>query len=209
MSSEEVVSYRKLFDRKSKNGKLSGREAVEFLQKSKLDRRVLKKIWSVGSGGDVALSAKTFVGVMRLIAFAQKGGDPSSLAVLPKMLPLAVLEGVEIPKETSSEKYLRLRSEHFAGVFRYLVRQSNSTNMTLHGKVVAMFFRQSNLPNEILRDVWNIAVQGKQVMFMDFQAFSRGMDLVQRAQQGLSMKDLYVRVYVSHFQLELFNTNKF
>ena len=188
------MSYRKLFDRVSKNGKLSGREAVEFLQKSKLDRRVLKKIWSVGSGGDVALSSTSFVAVMRLIAFAQKGGDPSSLAVLPKMLPLAVLEGVEIPKETSSEKYLRLRSEHFAGVFRYLVRQSNSTNMTLHGKVVAMFFRQSNLPNEILRDVWNIAVQGKQVMFMDFQAFSRGMDLVQRAQQGLSMKDLSVRI---------------
>tara|TARA_B100000161_G_C33246569_1_gene279477 strand:- start:210 stop:461 length:252 start_codon:yes stop_codon:yes gene_type:complete len=82
-------------------------------------------------------------------------------------------------------------------------------NMTLHAKVVVMFFRQSNLPNEILRDVWNIAVQGKQVMFMDFQAFSRGMDLVQRAQQGLSVKDLSVRVYVSHFQLELFNTNKF
>ena len=67
-------------------------------------------------------------------------------------------------------------------------------NMTLHAKVVVMFFRQSNLPNEILRDVWNIAVQGKQVMFMDFQAFSRGMDLVQRAQQGLSMKDLSVRI---------------
>ena len=193
MSSAEVKSYEKLFDIvKSTDGKLSGREAVQFLQKSKLDRRVLKKIWSVGSGGDVALSRETFVAVMRLIAFAQKGGDPSSLAVLPKLLPLATLEGVEIPQETPIEKYLRLRSEHFAGVFQYLLRQSNSTNMTLHGKVVAMFFRQSNLPNGVLRDVWNIAVQGKQVMFMDFQAFARGMDLVQRAQQGLSIKDLSV-----------------
>jgi hypothetical protein len=190
---DDAITYYKLFDEVSENGKLSGRKAVPFLQKSNLDRSVLKKIWTVGSAGAMELSRETFINVMRLVALAQNGGDPNSLSALNnKILPLAKLEGVSMPKEIPSEKYLRLRTKHFAGVFQYLVRQSNSGNMTLHGKVVAVFFLQSNLPNSTLRDVWNIAVQGKQVMFMDFQAFARGMDLVQRAQQGLSITDLSV-----------------
>jgi hypothetical protein len=62
----------------SKQGVLSGSDAVNFMMKAKLDRFMLKTIWSLADANDNGFLVRSeFAVAMRLIALSQTGHTPS------------------------------------------------------------------------------------------------------------------------------------
>lgn len=81
---EERGIYSSLFDVACTKGsnKVEGKDGVDFLKRSGLDKEILKKIWTIAAQpGSISLNKEEFYIALRLVALAQAGKEVSPQAI--------------------------------------------------------------------------------------------------------------------------------
>ncbi|SPO05707.1 related to EDE1 protein [Cephalotrichum gorgonifer] len=153
---------------------VTGEVAVSFFEKTRLDTRVLGKIWQIADTENRGfLTPAGFSVALRLIGHAQAGREPSP-ELARQSGPLPRFDGVPVPSPSpasppppaalqaqgSGGGPVRIppltpdRVAQFSGLFE---RQSLGPGNVLPGDQAKQIFEKSGLPNETLGLVWQLA----------------------------------------------------
>ncbi|KAI2642050.1 hypothetical protein GGS21DRAFT_537300 [Xylaria nigripes] len=170
LSPEEKRVYGLLFRQADTEGVgvVTGEVAVQFFEKTRLDSRILGEIWQIADRENRGFLEATGFGVaLRLIAHAQAGREPTSELALQQG-PLPKFDGVNIgpapapaslPQQSSGAGPIRIPSLTPEKVSQYaaIFENQNLQNGILPGGPAKTIFEKSQLPNEVLGRIWQLA----------------------------------------------------
>eukprot|EP00741_Cyanophora_paradoxa_P003371 tig00000692_g3276.t1 len=206
LTEQERKFYEQLFQMadQDRDGRINGAEA-QFLMKSGISRDVLKQVWAAASGGQPSLGRAEFNIAMRLVLLAQQGTPtPSLTAVAARALngsSLPRFEGIQPPAPTPAAGFgapsmpgmpaapgaaggpgpvTPQDRANYEGYFKTL-----DTDMDgfVTGEQAKEFFGKSNLPSNVLAQIWVLADQNKDRK-LDKDEFCIAMHLVNYKRTG-------------------------
>ncbi|GAW22019.1 hypothetical protein ANO14919_115530 [Xylariales sp. No.14919] len=170
LSPEEKRVYGLLFRQADTEnvGVVTGEVAVQFFEKTRLDSRVLGEIWQIADRENRGFLEATGFGVaLRLIGHAQAGREPTAELALQQG-PLPKFDGINIgpapapaplQQQASGTTPIRIppltpeKVSQYAAIFE---NQSLQNGM-LPGGPAKTIFEKSQLPNEVLGRIWQLA----------------------------------------------------
>ncbi|KAI9295710.1 hypothetical protein K502DRAFT_324181 [Neoconidiobolus thromboides FSU 785] len=170
-------------------GFLDGNQAVPYFKKSNLDPSTLSKIWQMADlKNEGLLRFPGFKVAMKLIAMAQNGRT-LALSHLSGACPLPTFDGIIIPTSRSSSRSTRgsfsrspfdqvsnspfdslaSNSRKFSKIpfsdaqkYYRIFQKASFGEDVLDGNSVRDIMMKSNIPVEILKDIWNVSdTEGK------------------------------------------------
>lgn len=170
LSPEEKRVYGLLFNQADteKVGVVTGEIAVQFFEKTRLDSRILGEIWQIADRENRGFLEATGFGVaLRLIGHAQASREPSADLALQQG-PLPKFDGITIgpppapaplQQQTSGAGPIRIPSLTPEKVSQYAAIFESQTlqNGILPGGPAKTIFEKSQLPNEVLGRIWQLA----------------------------------------------------
>ncbi|KAI1825348.1 hypothetical protein F4861DRAFT_501739 [Xylaria intraflava] len=169
LSPEEKRVYGLLFRQADTEnvGVVTGEIAVQFFEKTRLDSRILGEIWQIADRENRGFLEATGFGVaLRLIAHAQAGREPTSELALQQG-PLPKFDGIHIgpaptpalQQQASGTVPIRIPSLTPEKVSQYAAIFENQSlqNGILPGGPAKTIFEKSQLPNEVLGRIWQLA----------------------------------------------------
>ncbi|DBB00571.1 TPA: hypothetical protein ACH3X3_002269 [Trebouxia sp. C0006] len=193
---------------KDKDGAVSGAEAVEFFQRSKLPQATLFQVWNMVAGDTPALNKPQFYSTLRLISLAQRSGGTLQeaqarsllIGVGPQVPPpqMAGLETKVIASINSSwthnpggniqaqQPESSFPAMQPADAVRYqsmFQQMDNNRDGYVQGGDCFGAFMQWGLPKGTLKDVW-AAVAGDQG-YLSQQQFVQCLYLMDNAKRGI------------------------
>ncbi|KAI3317494.1 hypothetical protein HD806DRAFT_367376 [Xylariaceae sp. AK1471] len=175
LSIEEKRVYGLLFRQADTEsvGVVTGEIAVQFFEKTRLDSRILGEIWQIADRENRGfLEAAGFGVALRLIGHAQAGREPTPDLALQQG-PLPKFEGVNIgpapapapaapaplQQQGSGTGPIRIppltpeKVSQYAAIFE----NQHLQNGILPGGPAKLIFEKSQLPNEVLGRIWQLA----------------------------------------------------
>ncbi|KAI8630966.1 hypothetical protein F5Y19DRAFT_41462 [Xylariaceae sp. FL1651] len=170
LSPEEKRVYGLLFRQADTEGVgvVTGEVAVQFFEKTRLDSRILGEIWQIADRENRGfLEAAGFGVALRLIGHAQAGREPSKDLALQQG-PLPKFDGIVIgpapapaplQQQGSGTGPIRIppltpeKVSQYAAIFE----NQNLQNGMLPGGPAKLIFEKSQLPNEVLGRIWQLA----------------------------------------------------
>ncbi|KAI0203052.1 hypothetical protein F4808DRAFT_449381 [Astrocystis sublimbata] len=171
LSPEEKRVYGLLFRQADTEsvGVVTGEIAVQFFEKTRLDSRILGEIWQIADRENRGFLEATGFGVaLRLIGHAQAGREPTSDLALQQG-PLPKFDGISIGPPPAAAP-LQQQTSGTGGPIRippltpdkvsqYAAIFENQTlqNGLLPGGPAKTIFEKSQLPNEVLGRIWQLA----------------------------------------------------
>jgi hypothetical protein len=179
----EVTYFDELFQRADSDGDgvVGGREGVNFLLKSGLPRNQLRHVWDLASEGGASLSREQFYNAMRLLALVQAGHKIDA----PEVLTDTSLLLLKLPV------FLAGTALEQRNIYEDLWQSApKAQSESMSGQEAVAYFRQSKLPDETLRTVWNLAAAESQRL--DAARFTTAMRLIAAAQQGHDIRTINV-----------------
>uniref|UniRef100_A0A3Q3XFK0 Uncharacterized protein n=1 Tax=Mola mola TaxID=94237 RepID=A0A3Q3XFK0_MOLML len=167
-------------------GKISARDAAQFLKQSGLSDSTLGKIWDLADSDRKAMlnAHKGFFIALRLVASAQSGND-ISLTNLSQNLAAPKLRETSSPllshSKTGTDSQWAIRLDEkgkFEGIFESL----SPVNGLLSGDKVRPILINSKLPLDVLGKIWDLSDVDKDG-HLDKEEFTVVMHLVYRAME--------------------------
>ncbi|USW53520.1 Putative EH domain, EF-hand domain, UBA-like superfamily, EF-hand domain pair protein [Septoria linicola] len=175
LSPEEKRAFAFLFQQADKDqlGVVTGENAVNFFERTKVSPDVLGEIWQIADTENRGfLSKPGFCMVLRLIGHYQSGKQPSSELAF-KAGPVPKFEGLQIPgvgappaaapaaiqPQLSGSAPIRVppldpgKVQQYSGLFE----RSGAQNGLLDGGTAKSIFERAGLPNETLGRIWMLA----------------------------------------------------
>ncbi|TGJ80152.1 hypothetical protein E0Z10_g8619 [Xylaria hypoxylon] len=170
LSPEEKRVYGLLFRQADTEsvGVVTGEIAVQFFEKTRLDSRVLGEIWQIADRENRGFLEATGFGVaLRLIGHAQAGREPTPELALQQG-PLPKFDGINIgpapapaplQQQASGTAPIRIPPLTPEKVSQYAAIFENQSlhNGLLPGGPAKTIFEKSQLPNEVLGRIWQLA----------------------------------------------------
>ncbi|KAI1431791.1 hypothetical protein GGR50DRAFT_677567 [Xylaria sp. CBS 124048] len=170
LSPEEKRVYGLLFRQADTEsvGVVTGEIAVQFFEKTRLDSRILGEIWQIADRENRGFLEATGFGIaLRLIAHAQAGREPTAELALQQG-PLPKFDGINIgpapappalQQQASGAVPIRIPSLTPEKVSQYaaIFENQNLQNGILPGGPAKTIFEKSQLPNEVLGRIWQLA----------------------------------------------------
>ncbi|KAI0542068.1 hypothetical protein GGR58DRAFT_453873 [Xylaria digitata] len=170
LSPEEKRVYGLLFRQADTDnvGVVTGEVAVQFFEKTRLDSRVLGEIWQIADRENRGFLEATGFGVaLRLIGHAQASREPTSELALQQG-PLPKFDGINIgpapapaplQQQASGNAPIRIPPLTPEKVSQYAAIFENQSlqNGILPGGPAKTIFEKSQLPNEVLGRIWQLA----------------------------------------------------
>ncbi|KAI1173043.1 hypothetical protein F4777DRAFT_478481 [Nemania sp. FL0916] len=178
LSPEEKRVYGLLFRQADTEnvGVVTGEVAVQFFEKTRLDSRVLGEIWQIADRENRGFLEATGFGVaLRLIGHAQAGREPTSelalqqgslpkfdginIAPPPAPAPAPAPAPSPLQQQSSGSGPIRIPPLTPEKVSQYAAIFENQSlqNGILPGGPAKTIFEKSQLPNEILGRIWQLA----------------------------------------------------
>ncbi|KAI8342521.1 hypothetical protein BC941DRAFT_466189 [Chlamydoabsidia padenii] len=169
LNPQETQAYGQLFKlaSQSKNGIVTGSEAVQFFASSGVPNEILSDIWETADRDNVGyLTPETFSIALKLIACAQHGqevADPiiSTVVALPQFKGIQTdIAGVTSPRiNNSNNNYDPANTITPAEREKYynIFRAHQPTNGVLDASRARNVFLKSKLPTETLGQIWALA----------------------------------------------------
>lgn len=193
---------------KDRDGVVSGGEAVEFFQRSKLPQSTLFQVWNMVAGDSAALNKPQFYSTLRLISLAQRSGGQlqeaqarSVLIGVGPQVPPPQMTGLEtkVPASINSswthspagpsqqaQPESNFPPMQQADAIRYqsmFQQMDNDRDGFVQGGDCFGAFMQWGLPKGTLKDVW-AAVAGDEG-FLSQQQFVQCLYLMDNAKRGI------------------------
>ncbi|KAI8947382.1 hypothetical protein F4801DRAFT_511438 [Xylaria longipes] len=170
LSPEEKRVYGLLFRQADTEGVgvVTGEIAVQFFEKTRLDSRILGEIWQIADRENRGFLEATGFGVaLRLIGHAQANREPTSELALQQG-PLPKFDGISIgpppapaplQQQSSGPGPIRIPPLTPEKVSQYAAIFENQSlqNGILPGGPAKTIFEKSQLPNEVLGRIWQLA----------------------------------------------------
>ncbi|KAI0407062.1 hypothetical protein F4802DRAFT_555492 [Xylaria palmicola] len=170
LSPEEKRVYGLLFRQADTEsvGVVTGEVAVQFFEKTRLDSRILGEIWQIADRENRGFLEATGFGVaLRLIGHAQAGREPTAELALQQG-PLPKFDGISIgpapapaplQQQSSGAGPIRIPPLTPEKVSQYAAIFENQSlqNGVLPGGPAKTIFEKSQLPNEVLGRIWQLA----------------------------------------------------
>ncbi|KAI0445535.1 hypothetical protein F4803DRAFT_560047 [Xylaria telfairii] len=170
LSPEEKRVYGLLFRQADTEsvGVVTGEVAVQFFEKTRLDSRILGEIWQIADRENRGFLEATGFGVaLRLIGHAQASREPTSDLALQQG-PLPKFDGINIgpapapaplQQQASGTGPIRIPPLTPEKVSQYAAIFENQSlqNGILPGGPAKTIFEKSQLPNEVLGRIWQLA----------------------------------------------------
>ncbi|KAI0873895.1 hypothetical protein GGS24DRAFT_461561 [Hypoxylon argillaceum] len=172
LSPEEKRVYGLLFRQADTEsvGVVTGEIAVQFFEKTRLDSRILGEIWQIADRENRGFLEATGFGIaLRLIGHAQAGREPTSELALQQG-PLPKFDGINIgpapapapaplQQQASGTGPIRIPPLTPEKVSQYAAIFENQSlqNGILPGGPAKTIFEKSQLPNEVLGRIWQLA----------------------------------------------------
>ncbi|KAI0506577.1 hypothetical protein F5B22DRAFT_441766 [Xylaria bambusicola] len=170
LSPEEKRVYGLLFRQADTEnvGVVTGEIAVQFFEKTRLDSRILGEVWQIADRENRGFLEATGFGVaLRLIGHAQAGREPTSELALQQG-PLPKFDGINIgpapapaplQQQASGTGPIRIPPLTPEKVSQYAAIFENQSlqNGILPGGPAKTIFEKSQLPNEVLGRIWQLA----------------------------------------------------
>ncbi|KAI1271522.1 hypothetical protein F5Y07DRAFT_392693 [Xylaria sp. FL0933] len=178
LSPEEKRVYGLLFRQADTEGVgvVTGEIAVQFFEKTRLDSRILGEIWQIADRENRGFLEATGFGVaLRLIGHAQAGREPTTELALQQG-PLPKFDGINIgpapapapapvpapaplQQQASGTGPIRIPPLTPEKVSQYAAIFENQSlqNGILPGGPAKTIFEKSQLPNEVLGRIWQLA----------------------------------------------------
>lgn len=158
-------------------GVVTGEIAVKFFEKTRLDSRILGEIWQLADQENRGFLTPAGFGIaLRLIGHAQAGREPSLQVALqpgpiprfdgftpappPPLAPAPTGSPQPISAQGTGNAPIRIppltpdKVAQYAGLFE---RQQLQPGNLLGGEQARQIFERSNLPNETLGRIWQLA----------------------------------------------------
>ncbi|KAG8164249.1 hypothetical protein KVR01_006167 [Diaporthe batatas] len=158
-------------------GVVTGEVAVKFFEKTRLDSRILGEIWQLADQENRGFLTPAGFGIaLRLIGHAQAGREPSLQVALqpgpiprfdgftpappPPLAPAPTGSPQPISAQGTGNAPIRIppltpdKVAQYAGLFE---RQQLQPGNLLGGEQARQIFERSNLPNETLGRIWQLA----------------------------------------------------
>ncbi|KAI1269587.1 hypothetical protein F5Y18DRAFT_104149 [Xylariaceae sp. FL1019] len=148
---------------------VTGEIAVQFFEKTKLDSRILGEIWQIADRENRGfLEAGGFGIALRLIGHCQAGREPTAELALQQG-PLPKFDGINIgpapapaplQQQGSGAAQIRippLTSEKVSQYAAIFENQNLQPGNVLPGGPAKTIFEKSQLPNEVLGRIWQLA----------------------------------------------------
>ncbi|KAG6354711.1 hypothetical protein INS49_004729 [Diaporthe citri] len=157
-------------------GVVTGEIAVKFFEKTRLDSRILGEIWQLADQENRGFLTPAGFGIaLRLIGHAQAGREPSLQVALqpgpiprfdgftpapPPLAPAPTGSPQPISAQGTGNAPIRIppltpdKVAQYAGLFE---RQQLQPGSLLGGEQARQIFERSNLPNETLGRIWQLA----------------------------------------------------
>ncbi|KAI0974894.1 hypothetical protein F4678DRAFT_485873 [Xylaria arbuscula] len=170
LSPEEKRVYGLLFRQADTEavGVVTGEIAVQFFEKTRLDSRILGEVWQIADRENRGFLEATGFGVaLRLIGHAQAGREPTAELALQQG-PLPKFDGINIgpaptpaplQQQASGTVPIRIppltpeKVSQYATIFEH----QSLHNGILPGGPAKTIFEKSQLPNEVLGRIWQLA----------------------------------------------------
>ncbi|GAP83790.2 putative UBA TS-N domain-containing protein [Rosellinia necatrix] len=170
LSPEEKRVYGLLFHQADTEGVgvVTGEIAVQFFEKTRLDSRILGEIWQIADRENRGFLEATGFGVaLRLIGHAQASREPTPDLALQQG-PLPKFDGINIgpapapaplQQQASGTVPIRIPPLTPEKVSQYAAIFENQSlqNGLLAGGPAKTIFEKSQLPNEVLGRIWQLA----------------------------------------------------
>ena len=173
---------------------LGGREAVAFLQRSGLDKPILKAIWAAANlRGRATLNVREFVIAMRLVALTQTDSLPQErvtrdlvIQTAQRYIPFPKIEGVHLPSPSPPQpqpqvaaggRYPAITPEDQQKYDTIFVASDTDHDGYMDGRSCVELFIKSGLEKPILSQIWKLSdIDGD--ARLDKDEFSVAMHLV-------------------------------
>ncbi len=173
---------------------LGGREAVAFLQRSGLDKPILKAIWAAANlRGGATLNVREFVIAMRLVALTQTDSLPQErvtrdlvIQTAQRYIPFPKIEGVHLPSPSPPQpqpqvaaggRYPAITPEDQQKYDTIFVASDTDHDGYMDGRSCVELFIKSGLEKPILSQIWKLSdIDGD--ARLDKDEFSVAMHLV-------------------------------
>ena len=172
---------------------LGGREAVAFLQRSGLDKSILKAIWSAANlRGGATLNVREFVIAMRLVALTQTDSLPQErvtrdlvIQTAQRYIPFPKIDGVFLQSASppaaapvaSGGRYPAITPEDQHKYDTIFVASDTDHDGYMDGRSCVELFIKSGLEKPILSQIWKLSdIDGDTKL--DKDEFSVAMHLV-------------------------------
>ncbi|KAI1368912.1 hypothetical protein F5Y08DRAFT_206972 [Xylaria arbuscula] len=171
LSPEEKRVYGLLFRQADTEsvGVVTGEVAVQFFEKTRLDSRILGEVWQIADRENRGFLEATGFGVaLRLIGHAQAGREPTSELALQQG-PLPKFDGINIGPPPASPAPLQQQSSGTGPIrippltpekvsqYAAIFENQSLQNGILPGGPAKTIFEKSQLPNEVLGRIWQLA----------------------------------------------------
>ncbi|KAI1201977.1 hypothetical protein F5X97DRAFT_271537 [Nemania serpens] len=170
LSPEEKRVYGLLFHQADTEsvGVVTGEVAVQFFEKTRLDSRILGEIWQIADRENRGFLEATGFGLaLRLIGHAQAGREPTPELGLQQG-PLPKFDGINIgpppppaplQQQASGTTPIRIPPLTPEKVSQYAAIFENQSlqNGLLPGGPAKTIFEKSQLPNDVLGRIWQLA----------------------------------------------------
>ncbi|KAI1428767.1 hypothetical protein F5Y12DRAFT_630750 [Xylaria sp. FL1777] len=172
LSPEEKRVYGLLFHKADTEsvGVVTGEVAVQFFEKTRLDSRILGEVWQIADRENRGfLEAAGFGVALRLIGHAQAGREPTSELALQQG-PLPKFDGIIIGPPPAPAPLQQQASGTGPGPIRIppltpekvsqyaaIFENQSLQNGILPGGPAKTIFEKSQLPNEVLGRIWQLA----------------------------------------------------
>ncbi|KAI1745398.1 hypothetical protein F4680DRAFT_102587 [Xylaria scruposa] len=150
-------------------GVVTGEVAVQFFEKTRLDSRILGEIWQIADRENRGFLEATGFGVaLRLIGHAQAGREPTSELALQQG-PLPKFDGISIAPPPPAPAPLQQQSSGTGPIrippltpekvsqYATIFENQSLQNGVLPGGPAKTIFEKSQLPNEVLGRIWQLA----------------------------------------------------